>query len=238
MFLLGTIVDALAIVLGTVIGLLLPTIPDRMKDTVTKGLALCVIIIGLSMALADTADILTVIVAIVLGAVIGELLNIDGALSKFAHVVERKFSRVYEGPIAEGFISATLLFCIGSMAIVGAIQDGIEDQHKTLLAKSILDGFSAIVFSSTLGIGVGLSAIPVFLYQGLIAFISHLAGNVLDAPSLIDILTATGGILIVAIGLNVANISKIVAPNLLPAIPLAPALKALLPHLQSLFHMH
>ncbi|GMA57326.1 hypothetical protein C7445_11521 [Alicyclobacillus sacchari] len=225
MFLFGTVVDALSIILGTAIGMMLPRIPDRMRDTVTKGLALCVIVIGLSMALSDMSDILLIIISIVAGTILGELLNIEGVLNKIAHRLERVVTRIYRGPIAEGFISSTLLYCIGSMAIVGAIQDGIQGEHRTLLAKSMLDGFMAVVLSSTLGLGVGLSAIPVFLYQGTIAFVSHLVGNVLNTPMFIDTVTATGGLLIVAIGLNISGLAKIAVGNMLPAIVLAPVCK-------------
>lgn len=235
MFLFGTVVDALAILFGTLLGLAFPRVPDRMKETVTKGLALCVMLIGLSMALSDMADILIIIVSVVVGAVIGEWLNIDESLIRFGRWMEVRLSKVYKGPIAEGFVTATLVFCIGSMAIVGAIQDGLSGNHKTLLAKSIIDGFTAIVFSTTLGVGVGLSAIPVFLYQGAIAWISHIAGNVLDVPSAIAVLTATGGLMIVAIGMNMYGITKFAVANVLPAILLAPAIKVFVPLLLHFF---
>lgn len=235
MFLFGTVVDALAILFGTLLGLAFPRVPDRMKETVTKGLALCVMLIGLSMALSDMADILIIIVSVVVGAVIGEWLNIDESLIRFGRWMEVRLSKVYKGPIAEGFVTATLVFCIGSMAIVGAIQDGLSGNHKTLLAKSIIDGFTAIVFSTTLGVGVGLSAIPVFLYQGAIAWISHVAGNVLDVPSAIAVLTATGGLMIVAIGMNMYGITKFAVANVLPAILLAPAIKVFVPLLLHFF---
>lgn len=236
MFLFGTIVDALAIVVGALIGLALPRIPDRMKDTVMKGLALCVILIGSSMALRDTADEVLIIIAVVLGAIVGEWINIEGALFRFGQWVERKLQRIYKGPIAEGFVSATLLFCIGSMAIVGAIQDGLDGAHKTLLAKSILDMFMAVVFSTTMGIGVALSAFPVFFYQGGIALVSHLAGNVLNVPSMIEIITATGGLLIVAIGFNMYGFKKIAVANILPAIVFAPVVKLLVPIVNHVIH--
>lgn len=235
-FLFGTIVNALAIIFGGIIGLVLPAIPDRMKDTVMKGLALCVILIGLGMALGDSSDDLIIIISMVLGAVIGEWINIDHALMRFGGWMEHRLQRIYKGPVAEGFVSASLLFCIGSMSIVGAIQDGIDNAHKTLLAKSVLDMFSAIVFSTTLGIGVALAAIPVFLYEGSIALVSHLAGSVLNAPSMIVCITATGGLMIVAIGLNVYGIKKIAVANLLPAIVIAPLIKAIQPSLVHWFH--
>lgn len=236
MFLFGTIVDALAIVCGTLIGIALPRIPDRMKDTVMKGLALCVMLIGLSMGLSDPADELIIIISVVMGAITGEWLNIERALMGFGKWMEQKSLRVYKGPIAEGFVSATLIFCIGSMAIVGAIQDGLNGAHQTLFAKSILDMFTSVVLATTMGIGVGISAIPVFLYQGSIALISHFAGNVLSAPAVIQVITATGGLLILAIGLNMYGIKKFSVANVLPAIVFAPVVKVLLPVLRHVAH--
>ncbi|GEO27263.1 membrane protein [Alicyclobacillus acidoterrestris] len=237
MFLLGTIVDALAILVGSAIGLALPRIPDRMRDTVMQGLALCVLLIGMSMALGDTGDILIIIVSVVLGAVLGEWMNIDEALIRFGHGLEGFFQRVYKGPIAEGFVSGTLLFCIGSMAIVGAIQDGLSGNHKTLFAKSVLDMFTAIVFSTTLGFGVGLAAVPVFLYQGAIALISHWAGSVLNAPDIIACITGTGGVLIIGMALNMYGIKRFAVANLLPAIAIAPILKSTWPHILHIVHV-
>ncbi|SIS75492.1 DUF554 domain-containing protein [Alicyclobacillus vulcanalis] len=225
MFLLGTVVDVLAILLGTAIGYILPRIPDRMRETVTVGVALCVIAIGLSMTLSDMNDIVLIIFSVVMGAVVGELLKIEDAFERAAHRLEERFRRLYRGPIAQGFISATLLFCVGSMSIVGAVQDGLQNDHKTLFAKSVLDGFSAVVLTSTLGPGVGLSALPVLVYQGAIALLSHLFGSFLDTPLVIEPITAVGGLLIVAIGTQLAGLRRIAVPNLLPAIVIAPIAK-------------
>ncbi|WP_206831327.1 DUF554 domain-containing protein [Alicyclobacillus fructus] len=227
MFLLGTLIDVLAILLGTAVGYVLPRIPDRMRETVTVGVALCVIAIGLSMALSDMNDIVLIIFSIVLGAVTGELLKIEDRLERLAHRLEERFRRLYRGPIAQGFISATLLFCVGSMSIVGAVQDGLQGDHKTLFAKSVLDGFSSVVLTSTLGPGVGLAAIPVLVYQGLIALISHAFGSFLDTPLVIEPITAAGGLLIVAIGVQLAGLRRIAVANLLPALILAPVVKVL-----------
>jgi len=228
MFLIGTIVDVVAILLGTAIGYFLPRIPDRMRETVTVGVALCVIAIGLSMALSDMNDIVLIIFSVVMGAVTGELLKIEARFERLAHRLEDRFRRLYRGPIAQGFISATLLFCVGSMSIVGAVQDGLQGDHKTLFAKSVLDGFSAVVLTSTLGPGVGLAAIPVLVYQGLIALISHLFGSFLDTPLVIEPITAAGGLLIVAIGIQLAGLRRISVPNLLPAIVIAPMVKVVI----------
>ncbi|MBF8376669.1 DUF554 domain-containing protein [Alicyclobacillus mali] len=228
MFLLGTIVDVLAILIGTAIGYFLPRIPDRMRETVTVGVALCVIAIGLNMALSDMNDIVLIIFSVVLGAVAGELLQIEKRFEHLAHQLELRFRRIYKGPVAQGFISATLLFCVGSMSIVGAVQDGLQGDHKTLFAKSVLDGFSSVVLTSTLGPGVGLAAILVLVYQGLIALISHAFGSFLDTPLIIEPITAAGGLLIVAIGLQLAGLRRISVANLLPAIVIAPVVKVVI----------
>ena len=230
LFLLGTVVNACAVLFGSVIGLILPQIPERMRSTIMQGIALCVILIGLGMALADQNDILIIILSIVIGSLLGEGLNIENGLLRFGHWIERKIQKIYKGPVAEAFVASSLLFCVGSMAIVGAIQDGVQGVHRTLFAKSMLDMVSSIVFSSTMGFGVALSAIPIFLYEGLIALISHLVGTALNAPAEIACMTATGGLLIVGIGLNLYGIKKIAVGNLLPAIVIAPLAKGVMPH--------
>lgn len=225
MFLLGTIVNSAAIIAGSMLGYFIPSIPERMKDTIMVGLALCVALIGLGMALSGSGDILYIILSIVIGTIIGETLQIEGQLDRFGQVVEKKIQRVYQGPVAEAFVAASLLYCVGSMAVVGAIQDGMMNNHQTLFAKAMLDGFSAIVFSSTLGIGVIFSSIPILLYEGLIAIIAHVAGSGINDPALITCMSATGGLLIIAIGINLTGIKKIAVGNMLPAMFVAPLLK-------------
>lgn len=217
MFLLGTIVNSISILLGTAIGILLPNIPERMKKTIMQGLALTVIAIGISMAISDQKDILIIIVSMVLGALIGEWLDIEGWLNRMGKNLERRAKRFGGGQVAEAFVVSSLIFCVGSMAIVGAIESGVHD-NQTLYAKSLLDGFSAVVFSSTLGVGVAFAAPVVFLYEGGIALLSFLAGGVMNDARVIAGVTATGGLLIVAIGLNILGVTKIAAGNLLPAI--------------------
>ncbi len=236
MFLAGTIINALSISCGAVIGLVLPQIPQRMRDTIMQAIALCVILIGLGMALKDSSDILIIIVSMVLGALIGETLNIEAKLMNLGFWIERKITRFYNGPIAEAFVASSLLFCVGSMAIVGAIQSGTLDDHRTLFAKSILDMVSSVIFSSTLGFGVILSAIPVFIYEGLISFIAHLAGTSFVSPSVITCMSATGGLLIIGIGTNLFGLKKIAVGNLLPALVTAPVLKYFMPCLSNIWH--
>jgi uncharacterized membrane protein YqgA involved in biofilm formation len=228
MALLGTMVNAFAIVLGAGLGVFLTRIPERMKQTIIQGLALAVFIIGLSMALkaayAEGYDLFIVIVSLVLGGVIGEMVDIEGKLQAFGNLVERKLSRFGGGKISEAFVFASLVYCVGAMAIVGALESGLQGVHKILYTKAMLDGFSAIFFTSTLGIGIALSALPVFLYQGSIALMASWLANVLQEP-IIAVMSATGGVLIMGIALNVLEIKKVSVGNMLPAIFVAAAVK-------------
>jgi uncharacterized membrane protein YqgA involved in biofilm formation len=225
LFLLGTLVNTAAIILGSLIGLVLPRIPNRMRDTVMSGMGLAVMLIGLSMGLSDRADILLIIISMVVGGVLGEWWNIEGMLERAGHLVEQRFQRGGDNAVAQSFITATLLFCVGSMAIVGAIQSGAQLDHDTLYAKSVLDGFSAVILASTLGVGVIFAALPVLVYEGVIATLAYYAGTVLNSPPVIGCLTATGGLLIFAIGLNQLGRHRIAVANLLPAMFVAAVLK-------------
>jgi uncharacterized membrane protein YqgA involved in biofilm formation len=236
LFLLGTIVNATAILLGSVVGLVLPKMSERIKSTVMQGLSLAVILIGIGMALGDQADILIIIISMVIGGLIGEWINIESALMRFGQWIEKYAHRFNDGMVAEAFVTSSLVFCVGSMAIVGAVQSGTEGTNSTLYAKSLLDMFSSLVFASTLGFGVALAAIPVFLYEGAIALISHFAGTILQNAGLIASMSATGGLLIVGIGINLLGLKKLTVGNLLPAMFVAPALKWLSPSMMQLIH--
>lgn len=224
--------NAVAIIIGTGIGLFLPSIPDRMKTTIMQGVGLAVLLIGLGMALKDQADILLIIISIVIGGLLGEWWNIERLLLRLGQAVEVRAKRLGDGQLAEAFVTASLIFCVGSMAVVGAIQSGISGQNKTLYAKSLLDFFTSIVFSTTLGVGVAFAAVPVFIYEGLIALISYFAGAALNSPEVISCMSATGGLLIVAIGINLLEIKKIAVGNLLPAMIVAAVIKWLTMYIQ------
>jgi len=228
MALLGTIVNSVAIILGAVIGMFFNRIPDRMKVTILQGLGLAVFIIGLSMGLKATTggeyDLLIVIVSLVIGGLMGELLDIEGKLQAVGRFAESKMSGVGNGKVAEAFVFSSLIYCVGAMAIVGALESGLQGVHKILYTKALLDGFSAIFFTSAMGIGVALSALPVFLYQGSIALMAMWLSSVLNEP-IIAIMSATGGVLIMGISMNVMEIKKVNVGNLLPAIFVAAAIK-------------
>lgn len=214
---LGTIVNALAIIVGGLIGLLFGKgIAEKYKQTILQGVALSVILIGWKSALA-TDQLLIVIVSMVAGATIGEGLNIEGRLEKLGQWLEARVSAGAGGSLARGFVTASLVFCVGSMAIVGSLESGLTGNHQTLFAKSILDGVISIVFASTLGAGVLFSSAAVFLYQGLITLAAVFLKPLLAAATVAQ-MTAVGGLLIVAIGLNMLGMVKIRVGNLLPAI--------------------
>lgn len=212
----GTIVNTAAIIAGSIVGLLLKKgIPEKMKDTLMNGLALCVLLIGISGSMKAN-NILLVIVSIVIGAIIGELIDIDNLLKLLGDKIEGRFRSRSSG-IAEGFVTSSLLFCVGAMAIVGSLESGLTGDNKTLYAKSMLDGISSIVFSSSLGIGVMISSVTVFIYQGTIALCATLLKTLL-VQSVINDMTAVGSLLIIGLSLNMLKVTKIKVANLLPAV--------------------
>lgn len=221
MVLWGTIINSVLIILGAIIGRLFKNIPEKIKETVMQVIGLAIIILGIQMGIKSDSFI-TVIVSLVIGTIIGEWLNIDGSLIKLGQWLEKKISRgKKKGEIAQGFTAATLIFVIGSMAILGALDSGIRNDHALLTTKGLIDGFTSIILASTLGIGVLLSAIPVFLYQGAIALAAGWISLFIPPEALesfIAQMTATGGIMIFAIGLNMMGITKIRVANTLPAI--------------------
>lgn len=237
MVLWGTIINALAIICGALLGSVFSRISDGIRTTVMQGIGIAVGLLGLTMAL-KTENFLVLIFSIVLGGVIGELMRIDHWLNELGQWLERKIGGKAKGNIANGFVTATLVYCVGAMAILGAMDSGLRQNHDILYTKSLLDGFSAIIFTSTLGIGVMFSAIPVFLYQGVIAvastFISLLLSKeMLDA--IISEITAVGGILIIGIGINILEVKKVNVANLLPAIIIAALMVPFLTKVSSLF---
>ena len=215
----GTIVNAAAIVAGSGLGLFLKRgIPPKVQQTLIQGICLAVFLIGLQMAF-KTKNVMILIFSLVIGGVLGEALAIEDRLNKFGDWISKKF-KGENSNIGEGFVSASLIYCVGAMAIVGSIQDGLTGDPSTLYAKAILDGVSSIVFASTMGAGVALSAVSVAIYQGILTALAGCLGSGVD-ETLIAEVTAVGGILIVGISLTILEIKKINVANLLPAIPLA-----------------
>jgi uncharacterized protein len=223
MFLLGTLVNGVLIIIGVMIGKLLNRIPESMRTTVMYAIGLSVIVLGLQMGL-KSENFLIVIISLVMGAVFGELMQLEEKLNQLGLWLERKMGSVGstgKGSIAEGFVTATLIFVIGAMAIIGALDSGIRGDHDVLYTKGLIDGFTSIILTTTLGVGVIFSAIPVMLYQGIIALfatqINTFIPQVLMDQFIVE-MTATGGVMIFAIGLNLTGLVKIKVANLLPAI--------------------
>lgn len=215
----GTLVNVAMILVGSSAGLLLKSgIPQKYQVTLMQGMALSVGLIGLQMAL-KTQNILIVILSMGLGAVIGEVLNIDRWLNRLGEWLTRRLGDRY-GDVGQGFITATLVFCIGAMAVVGSIQDGLTGDAGTLYAKAVIDGIAAAVFASGMGIGVAFSSLSVLVYQGSITLLAGALGPVLSDKAIVE-MTAVGGLLIVAISMLMLKIHTIKVANLLPAIPVA-----------------
>ncbi|MBL4933390.1 DUF554 family protein [Clostridium paridis] len=215
---LGTIVNFIAILIGGSLGLFIKGgLPKRFMDTIMNGIALCIIYIGVSGAI-KSEQMLLIVVSIVIGSLIGELVNIDGKLIALGNFIESKSKKSSEGvSISQGFVTASLLFCVGAMAIVGALEGGLSHKHDILFTKSILDGITSIILSSTLGIGVLLSAFCVLIYQGIIVLGSSLLQGILTT-SIITEMSAVGSLLILGLGLNMLGITKIKVANMLPGI--------------------
>ena len=222
--LLGTTVNALAIIAGALAGrYLIPSIPRRMGETVTAGVALAVVLIGLRMAF-ESEEVLVVILGLAAGGAVGEALRLHDRLE---WVGDRLKSAVGgESRVGEAFVAATLIFCVGPMAIMGAIQSGVQGDHSTLFAKSMLDGITSIVLASTIGVGAALSAVPVFLYQGAITLAGVQVAAVLS-PGMVLALTGTGGLMIVGLGINMLGLADLRVANFLPALLIAPILTRL-----------
>lgn len=213
---LGTLVNVGAIIAGSIVGYAVKKgIPEGVKDTVMQGLGLAVLLIGLKMAL-QTNNVLIVIGSLALGGIAGELFAIENRLESLGGWLERRVGGT-EGGIAKAFVTSSLIYCVGALAITGAIQDGLTGNTDILVSKAMLDGISSVIFTSTMGIGVIFSALPVLVYQGAITFATAYIKELLS-PQVITEMTATGGILILGIGVNILGITKIKVGNLLPAI--------------------
>ena len=215
----GVLVNVLAIIIGCTLGLIFKKfIKDSYKETIMSGIAITVIIMGI-MNVIETNELLVVIVSVVLGSLIGEIIDIEGKINRFASSLSIKFQKEDddESTFAEGFVTTTLIYCVGAMAIVGSLESGLTGNHDTLYAKSLLDGVSGIIFASTFGLGVIFSAGPVFLYQGAIVLGATFIKDLLT-PEMITEISAVGGILIIAIALNILDLKKIRIGNMLPAI--------------------
>lgn len=220
MFITGSLVNGIAIGAGALLGSLLTRIPEGIKGTVMHAIGLAVMVLGLQMGLKGE-NFLLVILSLASGAIAGELLEIDERLNKLGYWLEQKVGSKGNGNISQGFVTATLIFVIGAMGVIGALDSGIRGNHEVLFTKSLIDGITALILTTTLGIGVLFSAVPVLLYEGLIALFATQIDRFVSQEwmeAFILEMTAAGGIMIFAIGLNLLQITNIRIANLLPAI--------------------
>lgn len=214
-------VNALAIAVGALVGnKLRGGISERFRSILMQGMALAVMLIGITGAI-KTTDALVVVVSLAIGALVGEGVNIEKRLEQVGDALKRRVKGA-EASFTQGFVSASLIFCVGAMAIVGSLDAGLRGEYSTILTKSLIDGITAAMLASTLGLGVIFSAVAVFVYQGAITLLAGLLQPLLT-EAIITEMSAVGGLLIFAIGLNMQGITKIRVGNLLPAIlvPLA-----------------
>ncbi|MFW5995758.1 MAG: DUF554 domain-containing protein [Halanaerobiaceae bacterium] len=215
----GTIVNVGAIIVGCTAGLLFrDRLPEKYRTVIMQGICLGVILIGLQMAMSveESVQVIIVIFSLVIGGIVGEFLSLEKRLNNFGEYIKSRFSGEDEH-FVEGFVQASLIYCVGAMAIMGAIEDGLSGDASLLYTKSLLDGTSAIAFTATFGAGVMFSAIPVFIYQGTISLLAAEVSGYLGKVVIAE-MTSTGGLLIFAIGLNMLKITEIKIGNLLPSI--------------------
>ncbi|GGJ89671.1 membrane protein [Lentibacillus kapialis] len=221
MALFGTIVNALCIIAGSLVGVFFTKIPERYKETVMHGISLAVILIGVQMAL-ETESIIVVLLSLLTGAIIGEFVHLEEGLNRMGNWIGSKITTTNDNfSVAQGFITASLVFVIGALSVIGALDSGLRGDHEVLITKGVIDGFVALVLTTTLGFSVVLSVIPVVIYQGTIALLATYINQWIPESilnGLIGELTAVGGLLIMAIGLNLLKIVQIRVGNLLPAI--------------------
>lgn len=215
----GSYINVILVVVGGAIGLLLKKgLPERMSDAVMKAMGLCVLYIGVSGCLKGENALIAVI-SMAAGTIFGSAVDLDKRMNNLAVKVEKKLSKKSTGEsnMAQGLVTATLLFCVGAMAVVGSLDSGISGDYSTLATKSVIDGISSIVLASTLGYGVLLSSIPVFLYQGSITLLAGVVAPFLNEAA-VNEMTCVGSLLIIAIALNMLKITNIKVMNSLPAV--------------------
>jgi len=210
--LLGAVVNCIAVVIGASIGLLLKRgLPEKISTTIMNGLGLCVLYIGISGSLSGE-NVLIAIISIALGALIGEGLDLDEKLNRFGHMLKTDSST-----FAQGFITASLLFCVGAMAIVGSLQSGLSANHETLFAKSLIDGIASLVLASSLGAGVMLSGALVLIYEGSLILLAKVIEPFLTT-AMINEITCVGSLLIIGIAFNMLGVTKLKITNYVPAV--------------------
>ena len=240
---LGTIINVLAIVIGSIAGILVGNrLSDKTSKVVTDGLGLVVLVLGglnvvslldddFVLVVGPGIPLLIVIGAILIGGIIGSALKLEQRLENFGVLLQKRFagkgSKDSKEKFITGFVNASLVFTIGPLAILGALSDGLGQGIEQLATKSILDGFASLAFAASLGWGVAISAIPVGIWQGLLTVLAFAVGSVVSAP-VISALTATGGVLLLGVGLRLLQLRQVAVGNMLPALIVAPLITLML----------
>ncbi len=227
---IGTIVNAGAVIAGSLAGMAVHSrLPKKITDAVFQAIGLFTIVIGIGMSLRSDR-MLVVVLSLVLGTVVGQGIDIDRYIQRFSEYLQKKSGKKSAGEapgrFTEGFIPATMLFCVGSMAILGAIEDGLGQTPDILYTKSLMDGISSVILASTFGAAILLSSVPMFIYQGAITLFAASMMRLMTEPMIAD-LTATGGVLLIGLGITILKIKEIKISNMLPALVAAVIISAL-----------
>ncbi|WP_271398221.1 DUF554 domain-containing protein [Salinicoccus roseus] len=220
MILTGAFVNGMAIIIGGLLGLVFTFIPDAIKDSIMKIQGLIIVTLGIQMVV-QTEDIIITLLSLIVGVVIGETIRLEEALNRFGHWMEFKLGDKHAGNLSQGFVSGTLVFIVGAMAIVGGLDAGLRGSNEVLFTKAIMDFFIAIVMTTTYSLGVIISGVPTFLYESGIILSAQQIARVIPEfilDEMIDQVTSTGGVILLAIGLNMLNVTKMRVGNMIPAI--------------------
>ena len=229
----GTAINIITVLIGTTFGLLLRSkLNEAYQSIILQGIGLLTIVIGMQMAL-KTENILVLLASVVLGGLLGQYIRIDYRLERLAGSFKKKYARDGDTYFSEGFITASIIFCVGPMTILGSLNDGLYGNYDLLALKSVLDGFTSIALAASFGIGVIFSIVTIIVVQGGITFAALFIEQALSNMMVTE-MTAVGGVLIVGIGIVILNIKKINVANFLPAIILAPMITALYQYVQSI----
>lgn len=216
---LGTVVNIAAVIVGSTVGLILKNrLPDKLTNIVFQGIGLVTVFFGLAMALRSQNWVI-LILSVVSGALLGQLLNLDLRMNRVGEKL-KQWLKINSKRFTEGLVTAFLLFCMGSLTVLGALEEGMNENAELLLAKSVMDGFSSVALSAAMGIGVMFSVIPMLIYQGGITLFAGSLQHIFSEPLIMEI-TAAGGIILLGMGINILEIKKIQVLNLLPALIMA-----------------
>jgi len=225
----GTIINVITVIIGSTIGLLIRSrLPERFSQVIFQVFGLFTIFLGVKMAF-ETNELMVMIFSLLIGTLLGEWMNLEKGMDRFAAFLKRKVKSNHER-FSEGLVTAFLVFCMGSMTVLGAIEEGLGEKPNLLLTKSLMDGFSSMAFASAMGVGVLFAVIPLFLYQGGLTLFAGSVGQLLTDPVLAEV-TAVGGILLIGLGFNLLEIKKIRVMNMLPSLIIAVMLAKWLPPL-------